>query len=92
MDQVQPAHATVGDAVDDARDVDVAVLKVLRTPPRSPEGMGNENMVPSGKMGLGQPPDPESKPLRLMISFFRLQISMSGFRLCARVTPRYADI
>ena len=36
--------------------------------------MGNENIVPSGKMGLGQPPDPESKPFRLMISLFGFKV------------------
>ena len=47
----------------------------------SPNGMGSENMVPWGKMGLGQPPDPESKPLRLRISFF-------AFTTASKLKPR----
>ena len=42
------------------------------------EGMGSENMVSSGKIGLAQPPDPESKPLRLMISFLGFKLVRLG--------------
>ena len=48
---------------------------------RSLEGMGSENMVPSGKIGLGQPPDPESKPLRLMISFLGFKLVRPELRM-----------
>ena len=33
-------------------------------------------MVPSGKMGLGQPPEPESKPLRLMINLLGCNVAL----------------
>ena len=46
------------------------------------DGMGRENIVPSGKMGLGQPPEPESNPLRLMISFLRFKVPCPAFN-CA---------
>ena len=53
--------------------------------------MGSGNTVPSGEMGLGQPPEPESKPLRLRISFF-IFTSASSFRVRVRVAPTYAGI
>ena len=37
-------------------------------------GMGRENIVPSGKMGLGQPPEPESMPRKLRINFSASQL------------------
>ena len=47
--------------------------------------------LPSGKMGLGQLPDPESKPLRLMINLFGFTFGTSGFELWARVAAAYVD-
>lgn len=41
--------------------------------------LGNENPVPLGKTGLGQPPDPESKPLRLMINLFGFKVARPTF-------------
>ena len=41
--------------------------------------MGSENIVPSEKMGLGQPPDSESKPLRLRISFLGVKVPRPVF-------------
>ena len=38
-------------------------------PWESCSGIGRESMVPSGRIGLGLPPDPESNPLRLKINF-----------------------
>ena len=43
-------------------------------------------------MGLGQPPDPESKPFRLRISFFGFTVPRPNFGVRARVAPAYADI
>ena len=58
----------------------------------SPEGMGNENMVPLGKMGLGQPPEPESKPLRLMISFLGFALRRPAFSCAVRLSDEVRAI
>ena len=80
MYTVPPAHVAANDAGNNAGDVDGAVLKDIELL-AALDGMGSENIVPSGKMGLGQPPDPESKPLRLRISWFGSKVLRPRFVL-----------
>ena len=81
VDKVQPAHAAVGGSGNDTGDVDVAVLEVFeRFLVVGRDGQREHGAI--RKDGLGQPPDLESKPLRLMISFLGFNVLRPAFN-CA---------
>lgn len=53
------------------------------------DGMGNESIEPSGKMGLAAPPYPESKPLRLNMTFKAgaFLLNLLHFQIMLRTGP-----
>ena len=91
VDRIQPAHAAVGDAGNDAGDVDVAMLEVLeRFVVRRGDGQREHGAV--GEDGAGTASGAGIKALAADDQFSAFQGSLSGFQLCARVAPTYADI
>ena len=80
MDQVLPAHASVGDSGDNACDVDVAVLKVLERF-LVPGGNGQREHRAIGKDWAETASRPRIKALGADDQFFRLHGSTSGVEL-----------
>ena len=80
MDQVLPAHASVGDSGDNACDVDVAVLKVLERF-LVPGGNGQREHRAIGKDWAETASRPRIKALAADDQFVRLHGSTSGVEL-----------
>lgn len=80
MDQVLPAHASVGDSGDNACDVDVAVLKVLERF-LVPGGNGQREHRAIGKDWAETASRPRIKALAADGQFVRLHGSTSGVEL-----------
>ena len=80
VDQVQPVHAAVGDAGDDFRDVDVAVLEVCEQFAVS-GGDGQREHRAVGKDRAGTASRPGVKALAADDQFFRLQARTSEWRM-----------
>ena len=84
VDVVPSPDAAVGDADDDAGDVDVAVLEVIEGHGIA-GGYGQREHGAVGEDGTGAASGSRIKALAADDQFSRLQCFPSGFRLCARV-------
>lgn len=89
--RVEPIHAAVGDASDNAGDVDVAVLEVIEGHlVRGGYGQGEHGAV--GEDGAGAAAGAGVEALAADDQLFRLQQPTPCFPLCGGVAPAYADI